>query len=113
MKLRWCVVYGDGSAVHSEDYSPFYVPQLDVQMVLFEQPGNKDHPFGISHGKEGFYWNDEQCRFVGCDEGGMWDYWFTYKGPKACLFGRTMLPPDSFWALHTKVRRAGLDYGKT
>ena len=91
--MHWIIYYGDRSTFSSKDGDPFHAPAVNVQVVVTDG--------ALQFSKENYYWNDD-FGWQGCDIYGLHDYFYTYKGPKAMLFGRSIRDED-FWAI---VKRA-------
>ncbi len=96
--MRFRIYYGDGSTYSGD---PYLAPQTGVQAVAQE---NRDVPMS---GKDAYYWKPE-TGWHSCDTLGMWDYLFSYRGPKAILFGREMQRDENFWAIRQRARVEGL-----
>ncbi len=96
--MRFRIYYGDGSTYSGD---PYLAPQTGVQVVAQE---NRTAPMS---GKDAYYWKPESG-WHGCDVLGMWDYLFSYRGPKAILFGREMQRDEDFWSLRQRAKVEGL-----
>lgn len=86
--MRWRIYYADG-ATHdgSTDKEAWYAPAVGVICIAVEDVA-RSKGFGLTAERNMYLYRDG--RFWGCDEAGMWDYWFTHPGPKTVLFGRTI-----------------------
>ena len=96
--IRFRIYYGDGSTYSGD---PYLAPQTGVQVVAQE---NRKR---LISGKDAYCWKPESG-WHGCDTLGMWDYLFSYRGPKAVLFGREMQRDEDFFALRRRATAEGL-----
>lgn len=101
---RWRIYYDDGST-YSSDRDPFFAPQTGVQVLVQEVPGGKIG-FRPYHSKDAYYYRDG--RWFACDEAGMWDYLLMHRGPKAVIFGRSMVRDEDFWKVVRRAKTEGL-----
>lgn len=86
--MKWCIYYSDGSTLSgSTDKEAHYAIAVGVIAIAIEDP-KRSKGFGIVAERNMYLYREG--RFWGCDEAGMWDYWFTHEGPKTVLFGRTV-----------------------
>ena len=104
--MRWCIYYGDGSAVSDSEHSAFEVPvATGVQVIAVESYADPKGYF-LVHSKDYYTWREG--RWIGCDLGGLYDYLMLLPGAKRVLFGRTMARDDEFFAIQSRASREGL-----
>jgi hypothetical protein len=60
----------------------------------------------VWHSRDAYYWHRDMG-WTPCDVPGMWDYWLTYIGPKAVLFGRNVRD-ELYWKIVERAMREGV-----
>jgi hypothetical protein len=98
---RFRIYYGPDSDYATYEGDPFFAPPADVQVIV--QEGRK----APMSGKDAYYWKPASG-WHSCDRLGMWDYLFSYKGPKAMLFGRETERDQDFFDLLRRAKEEGL-----
>lgn len=104
--MRWRIYYSGGETYFgSTDKEAWYAPAVGVIAIAIEIP-DRSRGFGIVAERNMYLYRDG--RFWGCDDAGMWDYWFTHSGPKTVLFGRTV-KNDTWNEIMQRAIKEGLD----
>lgn len=102
--MIWKVYYSDGSAISSEDATPFsieYGKRADVQVIIQE---SSDHKWVTLSGYDYYIWDDRGggAKWFGVDIFGLHHY-FLYPGSKCVLFG-TMIDKNRFREIFNRAR---------
>lgn len=111
--MRWRIYYGDGSVYSEQDGSPFEAPTTNVQVIAQSDTSSATGRILI-HTRltgEGYYcWRDDGYGWDNHDQAGFFDYLFNYRGPKAVIFGRTILT-EKYLAIVGRAAAEGLGDG--
>lgn len=104
--MDWSIYYDDGSIWSSENGSVEETPGLGVVAVLLKPEGS---PM-IVVGHDFYCWHEDQQRWWGADQSGVWDY-LHRPGWKKVLFGRTV-SNEQYGRIHAQAMRdAGMIVG--
>lgn len=103
--MRWRIYYGDWSTFSDRDGEPWEAPTFDVQVAVNEQLPPASPRLKPRRGTHCYYYRPD-VGWMGCDEAGLFDYLFHYRGPKAVIFGRT-IADAVFRAIEARAKTEG------